>query len=985
MGLLFNRKKGFSLLEIVLAIGLTGFVVVGIVGTITEYQRSILVKGERTQGYEYLQEAQKALDTLKYDGLVGYATGVPLGLSLGSTWSLSPGVETLGDYQRSVTLSQPDADTVQAVINISWIGKNGRGDNLSAQVTYKSWQALLNPCVGTQAQNVTIDTTNWAFDTVGADQKRIIRGIRLINNEPTNCTSIQVDRINPLLWEDKNLTSIKIGPEGLDKNDSGLNKWSSGPLAPLPAPGNNLDITDTGLTGTSELLLEFDGQMSGQSLAFTLVFGDGSILTSAVISSPIDPCLANAQAENVTLNASAWTFDSVGSNIKRIVRGINLTNNTGSTCTVTVDRIDPLLWQSNNLTAVKIGDSGFDKNNVAFNVWTGNQAPLASPGNNIDITNTNITNTKELALQYATQMSGQTITFTIRFTDGSTLTDTVTSLADPCALTQAENTTIDTSSWSFDSVGANPKRIIRGIRLINNTGTTCGIEVDRIDPLLWANNNLEVVKIGDLGFDKNNVAFNVWAGNQSPSPVPGNNIDITNTTITNTKELALQYNAQMTGQTVDFTVVFSDGSTLTGYVTSSSDPCLANTQAQNSTLNISSWSFDSEGANPKRIIRGINLTNNTGSTCTVTVDRINPLLWQSNNLTAVKIGDSGFDKNNVAFNVWTGNLAPLASPGNNIDVTNTNITNTKELALQYAGQMTGQTVTFTVVFSDGSTLSSGTISSPLDPCVANTQAQNFSMAVGPSYPDWSSSGIPSNNRIFRGLDLTNTIGSTCTITITEIQDLIWTNGINLNSIKIGPELMDKNNSGFNKWTGNLSRDTTNGRDIDISDTVINNVQELLFQFSGSIYNSNLSFKLLFSDGSVFTQGAFGITTVNCVNQANASTIDSSLISMSSNRIIVQNIWVRNNSGCRVRVTNINNITWSSSPSVRFRRPYLNGTTILGSQNATSPYNANTTDVDIDSEMPLNFEFLQSVPAGSTLSFTLVFSDGTTKTASLIIP
>jgi len=84
MGLLFKKNKGFSLLEIVLSIGLTGFVIVGIVGTITEYQRSILVKGERTQGYEYLQEATRALDTLKYDRLVGYSTATPLGFTLGS-------------------------------------------------------------------------------------------------------------------------------------------------------------------------------------------------------------------------------------------------------------------------------------------------------------------------------------------------------------------------------------------------------------------------------------------------------------------------------------------------------------------------------------------------------------------------------------------------------------------------------------------------------------------------------------------------------------------------------------------------------------------------------------------------------------------------------------------------------------------------------------------------------------------------------------
>ncbi len=698
MGLLFKKNKGFSLLEIVLSIGLTGFVIVGIVGTITEYQRSILVKGERTQGYEYLQEATRALDTLKYDRLVGYSTATPLGFTLGSNWALISGVETLGDYQRSVTLTQPDSDTVQAVINITWIGKNGRGDSLSSQVTYKSWQEPLITCLGTQAENTTLDISSFSIESATNDnspsnRSRLIRGIRLINNNSSDC-NIQATNINSVEWQNNNLTNVKFGAEGFDKLDSNFNIWSG-----TESPSNkNIDINDQDITGTHELAFLFDSQMTGQSLTFAVIFSDGSVLNSGVIYSDLDPCV----------------------------------------------------------------------------------------------------------------------------------------------FTQAQNTTLDTSNWSFDSIGVSQNRMIRGIRLINNTGTTCNIEVDGINSLLWQSNNLSAIKIGDL--------------------------------------------------------------------------------------------------------------NNT-------------------------------------VNVWTGNLAPLSSPGHNIDVTNTVITNTKELVLQYNAPMTAQNISFTVVFTDGSTLDSGIISLPIDPCISNTQAQNFQAnIINTAFPDTTSNSLTSDNRIIRGIELVNTTGTACPVVLTDINEFIWTTNVNLASIKIGPKFINRTDNSLNVWTGNLTRDTVLGRNIPINNTNIENTQELLFQFSGTIFNSNNSFRLVFADGSSYVVPSFNFSTdINlCTNQANTTTVDVSQITISGNRRNLSNIRIRNNSGCRVRVTNINNITWNSTGNRRLSSIRVNNAT-AGSYNNTSPYNANITDFDLYADYPLEFRFNGALSAGSTLSFILVFSDGTTKPASLIIP
>ncbi|PLX24970.1 hypothetical protein C0580_03520 [Candidatus Parcubacteria bacterium] len=141
------NRKGFSLVEVVLATSIFVLLAAALTGNIMYGQESSVLAGSRTRAVFLAEEGLEAVRNIRdadfanlVDGTYGLATS-------SNEWSFSGSSDIRGIYTRSITISSVDGDT----------------KNISSQVT---WQQ--NP---QRTGTVVLDTylTNWQETVVPAD------------------------------------------------------------------------------------------------------------------------------------------------------------------------------------------------------------------------------------------------------------------------------------------------------------------------------------------------------------------------------------------------------------------------------------------------------------------------------------------------------------------------------------------------------------------------------------------------------------------------------------------------------------------------------------------------------------------------------------------------------------------------------------------------------------------------------------------------
>lgn len=143
-----RNSQGISLVEVLLASTLFGFLVVIVVSAIVFSYRSVMSGGEYDRAHFLAEEAVEAVRNIRDKSYVDVAVGTHGITQAGGVWSLTGSSDSSGVYKREVTISDKGANRKIVDVKVSWgSGFQERTVKLSTQLsnwrasTVKSWAA----------------------------------------------------------------------------------------------------------------------------------------------------------------------------------------------------------------------------------------------------------------------------------------------------------------------------------------------------------------------------------------------------------------------------------------------------------------------------------------------------------------------------------------------------------------------------------------------------------------------------------------------------------------------------------------------------------------------------------------------------------------------------------------------------------------------------------------------------------------------------
>ncbi len=135
-----NTKKGFSLLEILLAISIFSLSVMGLSMGIIYGEQSSVRASNRAQATLLANEGIEASRNIALDDFDELVDGV-FGLSiLSDTYVFSGSSDTWDIYDRQITISSVDANTKQVVSRISWQDNASNYNDLELVTYLTNWK-----------------------------------------------------------------------------------------------------------------------------------------------------------------------------------------------------------------------------------------------------------------------------------------------------------------------------------------------------------------------------------------------------------------------------------------------------------------------------------------------------------------------------------------------------------------------------------------------------------------------------------------------------------------------------------------------------------------------------------------------------------------------------------------------------------------------------------------------------------------------------
>lgn len=254
-----KTKKGFSLLEALLALSIFALVITIFAGGLTSSQQSVANSGARVQANFLAEEGLEAVRSMRDEDFSLLANGTHGLIDSGGTWNFSGTSDLTEIFTRTITISDIDPETKLAVANVSWQQSGARVGTIELSTRLTNWKTY-NP---TQADQLTVDVSNV---DIGGTGNRDILGMTIEN------TGI----------EDITMVSTEISWTGIPTNRlleeiiiDGGSVWTGS-----DASGSTQDISDFTLTlgaGSYPMDLFYSGALAGISVTIIFNMEDGSI------------------------------------------------------------------------------------------------------------------------------------------------------------------------------------------------------------------------------------------------------------------------------------------------------------------------------------------------------------------------------------------------------------------------------------------------------------------------------------------------------------------------------------------------------------------------------------------------------------------------------------------------------------------------------------------------------------------------------------
>jgi len=169
--LLAINQRGFSVVEVLLAVTVFALLSTAVIGALVYGRSSTAGSGDRVRASYLAEEGTEAVRNIRNAGYSNLIDGT-FGLAqTGGVWGLSGGSDTNGIYTRSTTIAPAGTNRKSVTSRVSWSGANGSGStDVTTELT--NWFAAIAKSWTTPSQYSSLDLTGsiagWKVDTAGS-------------------------------------------------------------------------------------------------------------------------------------------------------------------------------------------------------------------------------------------------------------------------------------------------------------------------------------------------------------------------------------------------------------------------------------------------------------------------------------------------------------------------------------------------------------------------------------------------------------------------------------------------------------------------------------------------------------------------------------------------------------------------------------------------------------------------------------------------
>lgn len=142
-----SATRGFSLVEVLLAATVLGFLATALIGAIIYGQQSAASTGDRARALFLAEEGLQAVRNMR-DATYANVTDGTFGLvQAGNQWEFLGTNDTNGIYTRKVIISASDSNRKTVTVNVSWTGVGGTRQ-VSVDTVLSNWRVALPQTTG---------------------------------------------------------------------------------------------------------------------------------------------------------------------------------------------------------------------------------------------------------------------------------------------------------------------------------------------------------------------------------------------------------------------------------------------------------------------------------------------------------------------------------------------------------------------------------------------------------------------------------------------------------------------------------------------------------------------------------------------------------------------------------------------------------------------------------------------------------------------
>lgn len=139
------NSRGFSLVEVLLAVSIFSLIVTGFVGGLLYGQESTAIAGQRERAIMLADEGLEAVRNIRDENFSNLTDGT-YGLTItGNQWNISGSSDTTDIFTRQVAISAVDTKRKLVTANIAWQQNSQRTGSVSMQTYLTNWQGTPTP------------------------------------------------------------------------------------------------------------------------------------------------------------------------------------------------------------------------------------------------------------------------------------------------------------------------------------------------------------------------------------------------------------------------------------------------------------------------------------------------------------------------------------------------------------------------------------------------------------------------------------------------------------------------------------------------------------------------------------------------------------------------------------------------------------------------------------------------------------------------